>query len=128
MIANKVVVHKLEISKDMMKAYNKSHSLYVQHLEEEKKKKVLTEKDVQGSAISSDIDVLSLKCTQMKAAMKMMNDEFVECFKLAEEKNDMSFVIKGNRRKRESEDMQKELSIIEDQISAMQEKKRKLGQ
>ena len=56
----------------------------------------------------------------------MMNDEFVECMKLAEQKNDMNFLIRGNRRKRESEDLQKELSVIEVQISDMQEKKRKL--
>ena len=37
----------------------------------------------------------------------------------------MSFVIKGNRRKHESEDLQKKLSVIEGQISYMQEKKRK---
>ena len=29
----------------------------------------------------------------------MMNDEFVECMKLAEQKNDMTFVIKDNRKK-----------------------------
>ena len=63
----------------------------------------------------------------MKSAVQMMNDdEFVECMKLAEQKNNMSFVIKGNRRKLESEDLQKELSVIEVQISDMQEKKRKL--
>ena len=60
--------------------------------------------------------------------MQMMDDEFFECMKLAEQKNNMSFVIKGNRRKHESEDLQKELSLIEGQISDMQEKKRKLCQ
>ena len=55
----------------------------------------------------------------------MMNDEFFECMKLAEQKNDMSFVIKSNRRKLESEDLQKELSVIEGQISDIQEKMRK---
>ena len=58
----------------------------------------------------------------------MMNDdEFVECTKLAEQKNNMSFVIKGNRRKRESEDLQKELSVIAGKISDMQDKKRKFS-
>ena len=56
----------------------------------------------------------------------MANDEFIECMKLAEQKNDMSFVIKGNRIKRENEDLQKELSVIEGQISDIQGKKRKL--
>ena len=58
--------------------------------------------------------------------MQMANDEFIECMKLAEQKNDMSFVIKGNRIKRENEDLQKELSVIEGQISDIQGKKRKL--
>ena len=56
----------------------------------------------------------------------MANDEVIECMKLAEQKNDMSFVIKGNRIKRENEDLQKELSVIEGQISDIQGKKRKL--
>ena len=51
--------------------------------------------------------------------MQMMNDEFVECMKLAEQKSDMGFVIKGNRRKCEGEDLKKELSVIEGQISDM---------
>ena len=58
--------------------------------------------------------------------MQMANDEFIECMKLAEQKNDMSFVIKGNRIKRENEDLQNELSVIEGQISDIQGKKRKL--
>ena len=52
----------------------------------------------------------------------MMNDEFVECMKLAEQKNDMNFLIRGNRRKRENENLQKELSVIAGKISDMQEK------
>ena len=53
----------------MMKVYTKLHMLYVQHLEDEKKKNVLTEAEVQVWAISSDIDVLSKKCKQMKSAV-----------------------------------------------------------
>ena len=98
-LANKITVDKVDITRNMIKAYAKSHMLYVQHLEEEKKKKVLSEAEVQASAISSDLDVLSQKCKQIKSAMQMMNDEFVECMKLAEQKNDMSFVIKDNRKK-----------------------------
>ena len=124
-LANKINVDKVDIIRDKIKAYTKSHMLFVQYLEEEKKKKVLSEAEVQASAISSDIDALSQKCKQIKSAIQMMNDEFFECMKLAEQKNDMSFVIKSNRRKLESEDLQKELSVIEGQISDIQEKMRK---
>jgi len=62
----------------------------------------------------------------MQNAMRMMNDEFIECMKMAEEKNGMSFVIKGKRWKRESQEMQKKCSVLKDQISALQEKRKKL--
>ena len=86
--------------------------------------KVLSEAEIKASAISSDINVLSQKCKQIKSAMQMMNDEFVECLKLVQQKNSMVFVIQGNRRKRESEYLQKELPVTEGQISDMQEKKK----
>ena len=53
-LANKITVDKVDITRDMIKAYTKSHMLYDQHVEEEKKKKVLRETEVQASAISSD--------------------------------------------------------------------------
>ena len=37
-VANKVTVDRVDIIRDMIKEYTKSHMLYVQHLEEEKKK------------------------------------------------------------------------------------------
>ena len=40
------------------------------------------EAEVQASAISFDTDDLLQKCKQIKSAMQMMNDEFVECIKL----------------------------------------------
>ena len=61
-LLNKITVYKVDITRDMIKAYTKLHMLYVQRLEEEKKKKVLSEAEVKASAISSDIDVLSQKC------------------------------------------------------------------
>ena len=93
MLANKMTVDTINITIEMIKAYWGSHLLYVQHLEDQRKKNVLSEAEVQAAAISLDIDVLSLKYSQMQNAMQMMTDEFMECMKLAEEKNDMIFVI-----------------------------------
>ena len=45
-VANKITVDRVDIIRDMIKEYTKSHMLYVQHLEEEKKKKVLSEAEV----------------------------------------------------------------------------------
>ena len=37
-LVNKITVDKVDIARDMIKVYTKSHMLYVQHLEEERKK------------------------------------------------------------------------------------------
>ena len=55
-------------------------------IEEGKRQKVLSEAEFQASSISFHIDVLSQECKQIKSAMQMMNDEFVKCMKLAEQK------------------------------------------
>ena len=98
-LANKITVDNVNITRDMIKAYTKLHMLYVQHLEEEKKKKLLSEAEVQASAISSDIDLLPQKCKQIKSAMQMMNDEFVECIKLAEQKKRYEFCDQRQQKK-----------------------------
>ena len=62
-----------------------AHAIYLD-IEQGKKQKILNEAEFQASSISFDIDVLSQKCKQIKSAMQMMNDEFVKCMKLAEQK------------------------------------------
>ena len=47
-LANKITVDIVDITRDMIKAYTKLHMLYNQHVEEEKKKNVLSEAEVQA--------------------------------------------------------------------------------
>ena len=42
-LANKITLDKVDITRDMIKAYTKSYMLYVQHLKEERKKKFISE-------------------------------------------------------------------------------------
>ena len=53
---------------------------------------------------------LKLQVKPIEKPVKMMVDEFVECARLAEEKNDISFVIKGNRLKRKSDKTKEDIS------------------
>ena len=58
----------------------------------------------------------------------MMEKEFIDCMKncmIAEKKNDMSFVIKGNGIKRKSDELRNDLGKIKEEVLAMKEKKRK---
>ena len=46
--------------------------------------------------------------------------------KMAEEKKDVSYVIKGNGRKRKSDQTKDSITALEKEIESLQEKKRKL--
>ena len=52
---------------------------------------------------SADVNKLKSGIENMMKAIEMMEKEFVEYMKLAEAMSDMSFIIKGNGIKRNSE-------------------------
>ena len=57
----------------------------------------------------------------------MMESEFVDCITMAEKKNNMSYLIKGNARKRKSEKTSEELNLLEKELLVLEEKKKKLS-
>ena len=54
----------------------------------------------------------------------MMQSEFVDCITVAEKKNDMNYVIKGNALKRKSEKTSEELKLLEKELLVLEEKKK----
>ena len=54
----------------------------------------------------------------------MMESEFVDCITMAEKKNDMSYVIKGNALKCKSEKTSEELKLSEKELLVLEEKKK----
>ena len=52
----------------------------------------------------------------------------MECIRLAEEKNDLSFVYKGNELKRKSSEIKDTMKVIDKELHDLEEKKRKLLQ
>jgi len=126
MLAHELKPHTIEVTKAMVKAYRNAHAKYKLSLEEEKKKVALCNKEKQALHLSNDIDQLAQRVKHMKKAIDVMDKEFVDCARLAEEKNDMSLLIKGNGLKRKSEKTKEEIASIEEDIVILQEKKRKL--
>ena len=56
----------------------------------------------------------------------MLDTDFVQCIKSAQEKNDMNLVKKGNALKRKSEETKSELDILLNEVKNLKEKRRKL--
>ena len=70
----------------MLKAFKSAHSSHKIHLEEEKKEISLSEREKLALQIPNDIEKLKLQVKQREKTVKMMDTEFVECVRLAEEK------------------------------------------
>ena len=60
------------------------------------------------------------------ASVKMLDTDFIQCIKSAEEKNFMSLVKKGNTLKRRNEERKWELDILLNEVKNLKEKRRKL--
>ena len=56
-----------------------------------------------------------------------MESEFVDCTTMAEKKNYMSYVIKGNALKRKSQKTSEELKLLEKELLVLEEKKKKIS-
>ena len=60
--------------------------------------------------IAADID--KLKRGQLERSVEMMEIEFVECIKLAEDKDDMAYVDKGIGLKRKSIETKDSMKVV----------------
>ena len=78
---------------------------------------------IKGNGVEKKNDMVNghqREWVEKKNDMSMVIKEWVE------KKNDMSMVIKGNGLERKSEESKGDLKILEEQLSALEEKKRKL--
>ena len=114
--------------KDHMLSFKSSWQRYEIHLEEERKTKQVTKAEKKAMHIVEDIDKLKVKQGQLERAMEMMESEFVECIRLAEDKDDMAYVHTRLGLKRKSTETKGSMKVVEKEIQELQENKRKLLQ
>ena len=126
-IAKGLQPHSIKIDKPIMLAAKRVRQKYILYLEEQTKIKASNEEARRAVHLSTDINKIKVKCDQFKKAISMMESEFVDCITMAEKKNDMNYVIKGNARKRESEKISQELKLLEKELLVLEEKKKKLS-
>ena len=102
--------HAIEITNPFLVTFRSSRQRNEIHLEEEKKKKQGTKTAKKAMHIAADID--KLKRGQLERSVEMMEIEFVECIKLAEDKDDMAYVHKGIGLKRKSIETKDSMKVV----------------
>ena len=128
MLSHDLKPYTIEISKPLVLAFKSAHQKYEIHLEEERNSKQRLKAEQRAMHMEADIDKLRVQRRQLEKTVDMMEEEFVECIHLAEEKNDLSFVYKGNGLKRESSEIKDTMKVIDKELHDLEEKKRKLLQ
>ena len=116
----------IELSPQLIRSVKGSRQRYSAYLEEQKKIKEKSKRNDQIEILNAELkDAISKKERLLKFC-KGLDDEFVELVKKAEEKDDMSLVMKANGIKRKIEEKSKDVSSLEEAIAIISGKKRKL--
>ena len=127
MLAFDLKPHTIEITSSIVKAFKSGRKKY-EYLEEEKRKKAISDSDIKKLHINDDIEKLKLAQTEKQKAVNMLEKDFIQCMEDAEKNSSqcMSFVTKANALKRKSIETKNEIDNLEKQIVDLEEKKRKI--
>ena len=119
---------KIELSASLIKSVKASRQRYSVYLDEQKKLKVKDNIDKQRDILNMELQEVNSKKDLLLNCCQSLDEEFVELIKKAEYDKDniTSLVIKANGIKRKCEEKKKEISSLEEAISTLNEKKRKL--
>ena len=128
MLAFDLKPHTIEITSSIVKAFKSGRKKYHEYLEEEKRKKAISDSDIKKLHINDDIEKLKLAQTEKQKTVNMLEKDFIQCMEDAEKNSSqcMSFVTKANALKRKSIETKNEIDNLEKQIVDLEEKKRKI--
>ena len=120
---------KIDLSPSFIKSVKASRQRYSVYLDDQKKLKVKDDVNKQRDILNMELQEVTSKKDMLLNYCQSLDEEFVELIKKAEyEKDDMvNLVIKANGINRKCEEKRKEISSLQEAISTLNEKKRKLS-
>ena len=120
---------KIELSPSLIKSIKASRQRYSVYLDDQMKLKVEDDVDKQRDILNMELQEVTSKKDMLLNCCQSLDEEFAELIKKAEyEKDDMmNLVIKASSINRKCEEERKEISLLQEAISTLNEKKRKLS-
>ena len=124
MIAKGLQPHTIKNDKPIRLTAKGAQQKYTLYLEEQTKITASNEEARRAVHLSTDINKIKVKYDQFKKEIIMMECEFVDCKTMAENKNNMSYIINGNALKHKSEKAREELKLLEKKLLVLEETKK----
>ena len=126
LISNKLTADNIHISRELIQDFKASRMKYDMYLEEKKKEKEKSAKENQKSILTTEMNSLKSKIADAKKSVSFLQGESFQAMKHAEEKKDMSYVMKANALKRKSDESQEDVKNLEKALLVVNEKYAKL--
>ena len=124
LLSNWQEAHTVPITNQLIRSVAKACQKYKESLEEERKRK--KEDDLtKEKKVTDEITVLVQQREKLQKLHENLDAEFVSLMKQAEDKNDMTMVVKGNALKRRSEQALEDTKVLDESIELLKEKRQK---
>ena len=118
--------HTVPITNQLMRSVALAHQKYNERSENKKNDREKENCSNEKKKITEEIAVVTQKYEQFQKLYETLDSEFVSAIKLAEEKNDMTLVVKGNALKRRSEKAFEDAKKLQETIVLLKEKCQKM--
>ena len=117
---------KTTLKKPSLIRFKGARQSYTTYLDDANTKKIQTKDNEKAKHINLDIENLKQKLKTNQKAVSVVGNEYTQCLELAEKKLDLTCVVKGNGLKDKCDQFKEEMKTIEQDILALEVKKKKL--
>ena len=124
LLSNLQEAHTAPITNQLIRSVATARQKYKESFEEERKRK---EDDLtkEKKKVTDEITVFVQRHEKLHKFHKNLDAKFVSLTKQAEDKNDMTMVVKGNALKRRSELALEDTKVLDESIELLKEKRQK---
>ena len=124
--SNQLKPHTVPVTNQLIRSVALARQKYNESLENEKNDRKKENCSNKKKNITEEIAVVTQKFKQFQKLYETLDSEFLSTIKLAEEKNDMTLVVKGNTLKRRSEKVFEDAKELQETIVLLKEKRLKM--
>ena len=126
MVSNGLEPQSIVISNELVWCVSGAHQKYQDYSAQCKDEEKQLKLDQQKSTLLKEIDEVTSKCDQLDKILASLEANYVKFVEMTESKMELSYVFKANALKRKAVDVKNDIKKMEETLSMLQEKQKKL--
>ena len=126
LLSNQQEAHSGPITNQLICSVAAAHQKYKESSKEKRKRKKEDNLTKEKKKVTDEITVLVQRHEKLQKLHENLDAEFVSLMEQAEDKNDMTMVVKGNALKRRSEQALEDTKVLDESIELLKEMRQKM--